>query len=58
MQFWGTYRGFGQKGNIDDNLKRRFYYPNDFRKKVSDETDHGEKINYHAIQNQNWTTLN
>jgi glycosyltransferase involved in cell wall biosynthesis len=27
MQFWGTYRGFGHKGPLGDDLKRAFYYP-------------------------------
>ena len=26
-QFWGTYRGYRQTGNIDQHLRRRFYYP-------------------------------
>jgi rhamnosyltransferase len=28
-QFYGTYRGFAQKGPVPDLLKRRFYYPPD-----------------------------
>jgi glycosyltransferase involved in cell wall biosynthesis len=28
MQFWGTYRGFSQKGPVSNRLKQRFYYPN------------------------------
>lgn len=28
MQFWGTYRGFAQKGPVTSQLKRTFYYPN------------------------------
>lgn len=27
MQFWGTYRGFGHKGPLGDDLKYAFYYP-------------------------------
>jgi len=27
MQFWGTYRGFGHKGPLGDDLKQTFYYP-------------------------------
>lgn len=27
MQFWGTYRGFAQRGPITSGLKQRFYYP-------------------------------
>jgi glycosyltransferase involved in cell wall biosynthesis len=26
-QFWGTYRGFGHRGPLGDELKRAFYYP-------------------------------
>ena len=32
MQFYGTYLGYNQKGIIDNNLKDRFYYPNNFKK--------------------------
>jgi hypothetical protein len=28
MQFWGTYKGFRQQGDVTSTLKRRFYYPN------------------------------
>lgn len=31
MQFWGTYQGHQQKGNVNNELKNRFYYPNGFR---------------------------
>ena len=27
MQFWGTYQGYQQKGEVSQVLKRRFYYP-------------------------------
>lgn len=30
-QFWGSYEGFKQMGNVEATLKRRFYYPNGFR---------------------------
>lgn len=29
MQFWGTYRGYQQRGPADDRLRRRLYYPSD-----------------------------
>ncbi|MBA3540236.1 MAG: glycosyltransferase, partial [Deltaproteobacteria bacterium] len=29
LQFWGTYRGFAQRGAVDDRLRRRLYYPRD-----------------------------
>jgi glycosyltransferase involved in cell wall biosynthesis len=28
MQFWGTYKGYRQKGEVSSMLKKRFYYPN------------------------------
>ncbi len=28
MQFWGTYKGYQQKGEVSKLLKHRFYYPN------------------------------
>jgi len=28
MQFWGTYRGFRQSGDVSSQLRQRFYYPN------------------------------
>jgi GT2 family glycosyltransferase len=28
MQFWGTYKGFRQQGDVTSTLKQRFYYPN------------------------------
>lgn len=31
MQFWGTYRGFSQKGPVSTSLRQRFYYPSDWR---------------------------
>lgn len=27
MQFWGTYQGYRQSGDIDAHLRRKFYYP-------------------------------
>lgn len=30
-QFWGSYQGFRQSGNVEATLKRRFYYPSGFR---------------------------
>ncbi len=28
MQFWGTYRGFAQRGPVTSRLKQTFFYPN------------------------------
>jgi glycosyltransferase involved in cell wall biosynthesis len=33
MQFWGTYQGYQQKGEVSQVLKRRFYYPNIYKNK-------------------------
>ncbi len=30
MQFWGTYRGYAQKGPVSSRLKEKFYYPKGF----------------------------
>ena len=27
MQFWGTYRGYAQRGPLSSHLRQRFYYP-------------------------------
>ncbi len=34
-QFWGTYRGFAQRGPVPSLLKRRFYYPNGWKRRAS-----------------------
>lgn len=46
-QFWGTYRGFGQRGIASAALRRRFYYPHGWRR-GSEETDphNGRRIKY------------
>jgi len=33
MQFWGTYLGHQYKGRLTSELKNRFYYPNEFKKR-------------------------
>lgn len=33
MQFWGTYRGYAQRGSVSSSLRRKFYYPNGFSTK-------------------------
>jgi rhamnosyltransferase len=35
MQFWGTYKGYQQKGEVSQLLKRRFYYPNKISDKIT-----------------------
>lgn len=32
MQFWGTYKGFTQRGSITKQIKQKFYYPNGFKR--------------------------
>ena len=32
MQFWGTYRGYRQKGPVTQKLRERFYYPNGLKR--------------------------
>lgn len=39
MQFWGTYRGFSQRGPLTSQLKRTFYYPPNPTKKTANEDD-------------------
>jgi glycosyltransferase involved in cell wall biosynthesis len=37
MQFWGTYQGYRQRGEVSEMLKRRFYYPNKLKNHFSRE---------------------
>jgi glycosyltransferase involved in cell wall biosynthesis len=37
MQFWGTYQGYQQRGEVSEMLKRRFYYPNKLKNHFSRE---------------------
>jgi rhamnosyltransferase len=50
MQFYGTYRGFTQRGPLGAELKRKLFYPNEERKqidKVSGGTDRADqRISY------------
>jgi rhamnosyltransferase len=50
MQFYGTYLGHLQKGNITKELKNRFYYPNSFVKQIGESGNSSrksdKKINY------------
>jgi glycosyltransferase involved in cell wall biosynthesis len=48
MQFWGTYRGFSQRGPITNRLKQRFYYPNNWREasRTVNLNDAGRRIDY------------
>jgi hypothetical protein len=48
MQFWGTYNGFGQSGDIPQLLRNRFYYPDNFSRKNSGapDGDSARRIHY------------
>lgn len=46
MQFWGTYQGYKQVGDIGEKLRRRFYYPNEIKIKSSINNESRELINY------------
>lgn len=46
-QFYGTYRGFRQRGPVPELLRQRFYYPPDSDHRVAtDETAMGSAIDY------------
>ena len=46
MQFWGTYRGFGHKGPLGDDLKQAFYYPRGYRTEAAAPNRAVEPIDY------------
>lgn len=46
LQFWGTYKGYKQKGGISSSLRNRFYYPNKLKKQKSLEADQDIIIEY------------
>jgi rhamnosyltransferase len=46
-QFWGTYRGFGQRGEASAVLRRHFYYPHGWRRRQVEPAPPGaRKIDY------------
>lgn len=53
MQFWGTYRGFSQRGSVSQHLRNRFYYPNGFERRqevvgdVKGEKERAIKYDHH-----------
>ena len=51
MQFWGTYRGFAQRGPVTSQLKQTFYYPNDLVRPRSKMTTPkpGHRIEYAGL---------
>jgi len=48
MQFWGTYRGFAQKGPVTTRLKKRFYYPHNWKQpdQTYSRADSSRRIDY------------
>lgn len=51
MQFWGTYRGFAQRGLVTSQLKQTFYYPNDLVRARSRITtpEPGRRVEYAGV---------
>jgi glycosyltransferase involved in cell wall biosynthesis len=54
LQFWGTYRGFKYDNRISDQLRKRFYYPDEdgYPKdsKETDEENRAPEIDYSAVE--------
>ena len=52
MQFWGTYRGFLQRGPVSNHLKKKFYYPNKLSRhlKLDDQNKEKCRIDYSDIR--------
>ncbi len=49
-QFWGTYRGFNERGDTSARLKRHFYYPHGWRRPKEDAPlPNARPINYDAL---------
>jgi GT2 family glycosyltransferase len=45
-QFWGTYRGFRQRGEASAALRRHFYYPRGWRRASDQPATTGQRIEY------------
>ena len=51
MQFWGTYRGFAQRGLVNNQLRQTFYYPRRLsRSNRSKDNQHRQTIDYESHQ--------
>lgn len=48
-QFWGTYRGFKQRGDASAALKRHFYYPHGWRRSQEADLPDAQLINYDTV---------
>lgn len=46
LQFWGTYLGLKQGGEVNLQLRQRFYYPTGLKKSVGQERPNAQKIIY------------
>ena len=46
LQFYRTWKGYHFYGNMNSNLKNRFYYPTNFLKKQKTTSKKENKINY------------
>jgi glycosyltransferase involved in cell wall biosynthesis len=46
LQFYGTWRGFHHSGNMENSLRTRFYYPNNFLRNQTKPTVKFKEINY------------
>ncbi len=46
LQFFGTWKGYHHSGNMDNTIRTRFYYPNNFLRKQKSLKIEANKINY------------
>ena len=46
VQFYGTWKGYHYSGNVDNSLRTKFYYPNNFLKKKKKPNIDANKVNY------------
>ncbi|HXG26414.1 MAG TPA: glycosyltransferase family A protein [Candidatus Binatia bacterium] len=49
-QFLGTYEGFSQRGEVPDELRRRFYYPRGIRRRQPKPREIGSPIPYDELE--------
>ena len=55
MQFWGTYRGYRQRSPITEQLRQKFYYPNNVPHGAGEATglEAGRRIEYSGNPTEN-----
>lgn len=52
-QFWGTYRGFAQRGEASAVLRRHFYYPHGWRRQEGGAPPpHARRIDYDDVEQE------